>query len=165
MSLSSLSPFCSHHSSRYTNTITTMMKTEKGGCLRGAAWQEVSPSFSAAVPSPSQISFHLISSVDASVPLLVEPDFNTNTFSLDPEYARFNAPSTTLTAQPPSPPLTPSPSSSSYHYSPRRLFTPSFRSFSARPPLADSSSDSELPIRSDSEPASRPSRFGRSAPQ
>ncbi|KAH9053938.1 hypothetical protein EDB87DRAFT_148649 [Lactarius vividus] len=86
-------------------------------------------------------------SADASVPLL-EPDFSTS----DLEHSRFG----TLTTQPgaytqSSPPPTPS-----TVYSPLspHLFAPTFRSFTAHPPLVDP--EPRIPSRS---------RFTRSAPQ
>ncbi|KAH8984776.1 hypothetical protein EDB86DRAFT_3105932 [Lactarius hatsudake] len=86
-------------------------------------------------------------SADASVPLL-EPDFTTS----DLEHSRFG----TLTTQPDaytqsSPP--PTPSTVSSPLSPH-LFAPTFRSFTAHPPLFDS--EPRIPSRS---------RFTRSAPQ
>ncbi|KAH9066023.1 hypothetical protein EDB83DRAFT_2519467 [Lactarius deliciosus] len=86
-------------------------------------------------------------SADASVPLL-EPDFTTS----DLEHSRFGM----LTTQPDaytqsSPP--PTPSTVSSPLSPH-LFAPTFRSFTAHPPLFDS--EPRIPSRS---------RFTRSAPQ
>ncbi|KAH9165033.1 hypothetical protein EDB89DRAFT_2233631 [Lactarius sanguifluus] len=86
-------------------------------------------------------------SADASVPLL-EPDFGTS----DLEHSRF----VTLTTQPgaftqSSPPPTPSTVSSPLS---SHLFAPTFRSFTARPPLFDA--EPRIPSRS---------RFTRSAPQ